>query len=378
MSRRTIAVATGSRAEFGLLRPVMSAIDRHPRLDLQVLVTGCHLLPPETVGEVRDAFHVDAEIPMQRAGESGRWSEAEALGRGIEGFARCLRRQPVDALVVLGDRVEALAAATAAAIGGVRVAHLHGGDRAPGIVDEGVRHAITKLAHLHLAASEQSAQRLVAMGEDPDRVHVVGSPALDDLASFPALDDDAYEQLGRPDIVLLLHPAGATAEQEQKLAERVLAACRAEGRVLALHPNHDPGRHGILAAIEAAALPHVAHLPRARFVGLLRRTGAIVGNSSAALIECAALGVPAVNVGPRQDGRERADNVIDVPDVEEADVRHAVRAALARPQSPVRHPYGVASTNAADRGPRGAGGRTASVLASFDNDRYPLTKRNTY
>ena len=285
-ARRTVAVVTGSRADFGLLRPVMRAVGEHPALDLKVVVTGTHLLRPQrTLDEVTAEFDVEAVIPMQRDWSTGRMADAAALGRGVSGFTAWLGNRAggagVDTVVVLGDRIEAFAAASAAAVGGVRVAHLHGGDRATGIADEGLRHAITKLAHIHLPATERSAQRIRDMGEDPDRVHVIGSPAIDGLQEIPALDEPAYEALGRPEIVFLMHPTGAEAAQEQAGAECVLALCRGAGRVLAMHPNHDPGREGIVAAISHSSAPAREHLPRRDFIGLLRRVRAIVGNSSA-------------------------------------------------------------------------------------------------
>jgi UDP-hydrolysing UDP-N-acetyl-D-glucosamine 2-epimerase len=379
-TRRTVAVVTGSRAEYGLLRPVMHAIRAHEGLDLRVVVTGTHLLRPlRTLDEVAADFDLDAVIPMQRPWAPDRLAEAGALGRGVSGLAAWLgneaaRRNAIDVIVVLGDRIEAFAAAAAAAVGGIRVAHLHGGDRAVGIADEGLRHAITKLAHIHLPATRTSARRIRDMGEDPVRIHVVGSPAIDGLDEIPPLGDEAYEALGRPQIVFLLHPSGGDASREQAGAERLLDLCRKAGRVLAMHPNHDPGREGILAAITASSVPAREHLPRREFIGLLRRAGVLVGNSSAGLIEGAALGVVCVNVGPRQDGRERPANVIDVPGAGSTDgkqVEAALAHGLTRPPGPVEHPYG-------DGRAGGAGARAARVLAEYDAAQHPLTKRNTY
>ena len=369
-----IAVATGSRAEFGLLSPVMQAIDDHPDLDLRVLVAGAHLLPPElTVREVAAAFDVAARIPMQEPGATSRGQDALALGRGVSGFAAWLREHPVAVMVVLGDRIEAFAAAAAASVAGVRVAHLHGGDRAQGIADEAIRRAITGLAHIHLPATEQSAARIVAMGERPARVHVVGSPAIDGLTRMVPLSDEAYDALGAPEIIVLQHPLGRTPATEQAVAASVLDACRRAGRVLAIHPNHDPGREGIMAAIHAAGLSECGHLSRRDFVGLLRRARLLVGNSSAGLIECAALGVTSVNVGPRQAGRERPDNVLDVPEPSPDDgsiVAEAIAIGLSRSggMDPAVHPFGSGD----------AGRRTAAILASLDTEIHGLAKKSTF
>ena len=366
---KTVAVVTGSRAEYGLLRTVMRAIAEHPALALRVLVTGAHRLGAEpTSREVAAEFEVAAEIEMQRAGDSGRLADAVALGRGVAGFAAWLGENPVDVVVVLGDRIEAFAAVAAATVGGVRVAHLHGGDRAEGIADESIRHAITKLAHLHLAATEASARRIEAMGEVPSRIHVVGSPAVDELEAFPALADDAWEALGRPQIVVLHHALGRAPACERSVAERLLAACVGAGRVLALGPNHDPGREGIVEAIAAAGVPWREHLPRREFVGLLRRASVLVGNSSAGLIEAAVLGVPCVNIGPRQAGRERPDNVADVTEVDNSKLEAALSDALARGRRSLAHPYGDGR----------AGRRVAGILAGLDPAACPLTKHNRY
>lgn len=347
---RRVAVVTGTRAEFGLLRPVMAAIADRADLELCVVAAGAHLIPPgESYREVKAAFSIAEIVPMQVVGRTGRLEDAQSLGRGVERFARAFERLRPDWVLVLGDRIEAFAAASAAAVGGIALAHIHGGDRAEGVADESMRHAISKLAHLHLAATPASAERLVRMGERPERVHVTGSPALDDLPLMPALTDDAFAELGSPTAVLLMHPVGRLAEVEEAAAAAALEALDGE-RVLALHPNHDPGREGTRRALEnaAASLTLRTHLPRATFVGLLKRLsdptpspgGVLVGNSSAALIEAAALRLPAVDIGPRQAGRERPPNVVHAAFETPAAIREAIAAARALDRSALTHPYG--------------------------------------
>ncbi len=369
-SRRTVSVVTGTRAEFGLLVPVMRAIETHAALDLEVLVTGTHLLPPaRTIDEVAARFPVAATIPMQEPGQVGRDADAIATGRGVTGFAARFAAHRPGVVLVLGDRIEAFAAAAAAAIAGIHVAHLHGGDRAEGVADESMRHAITKLAHVHLPATPASLHRIIAMGEEASRAHLVGSPAIDGLDGMTALDPDAYAALGHPEIVMLLHPTGADPGTERARATGLIARCREAGRVLALHPNHDAGREGILAAIEAApGLAHRPHLDRPTFVGLLRRARVLVGNSSAGLIECAALGRAAVDIGRRQAGREHAGNVIRCPDWEPDAVAAAIASALAAPPFTGPHPYGDGH----------CGERVAAVLAAAHSDNHPIVKRCTY
>ncbi len=366
-----VAVVTGSRAEFGLLRPVMHAVRARPDLELLVLAAGSHLIQPAlTFREVKREFDVADSIPMQIAGRTGRVEDAEALARGVARFTRSFDRLRPDWTLVLGDRIEPFAAACAAAVGGFALAHVHGGDRAEGIADESMRHAITKLAHLHFPATTTSAQRLVRMGEPEHRVHMVGSPAVDELASIPPLADDRYAELGHPEIVFLMHPVGRHAELEEAAAAAGLAALDGR-RVLALHPNFDPGRQGILRAI--SAVPSREHLPRGEFVGLLKRLasvgGVLVGNSSAGLIEAAVLGVRVVNVGPRQSGRERSDNVVQAGAETQDAVAQALRQAQDLNISRGSHPYGDGS----------AGRKIASILAATDpRDPTLLRKLCTY
>jgi len=380
---RRVAVVTGSRAEFGLLMPVMRAIGARPDLRLMVIAAGSHLVGPVlTYREVKAAMGdavVDA-VPMQTIGKTGRFADVESLGRGVSRLGRSFERVAPDWVVVLGDRIEAFAAAAAASVGGIAVAHIHGGDRAEGVADEAMRHAVTKLAHLHLAATEQSAARIVRMGEKPEHVRVVGSPAMDGLADIPELTDEQDAELGRPEVVFLMHPVGRADEHEEGAVaaaiEGVLAAWPG-ARVLALHPNLDPGRAGVVRALETAErIPGfrvVPHLPRGRFVGLLRRVagrgGVLVGNSSAALIEGAGLGVPAVDIGPRQSGRERAGNVVAVLGESAAAVGAAVMAARKIDRQGIVHPYGVGD----------AGVRIAQAVAGVNpHDPRLLRKRCAY
>lgn len=367
--RRRIMIVTGTRAEYGLLRSVIEAVRAHEHLDLQLVATGTHLLPPAwTIDEVRSTFPVLATVEMQQLDETGRLADVAALGRGITGFAALFEDISTDIVLVLGDRIEALAAAAAASIGGLRVAHLHGGDRAEGVADEAMRHAISKLAHLHFPATPTSAERLARMGEDPASIFTVGSPALDELAEASPLDDARYEELGSPEILLLHHPIGDSDEREEERMDTLIRCARSAGRTLVLHPNHDPGRDGIMHAIAQSGCQPLAHLPRREFLGLLRRIRLLLGNSSAGLIECAAIGVPVVNVGVRQNGRERAVNVTEVAEITEGALAASLAHAMSTGHTVVDHPFGDGR----------AGERIAHLLATLPLDAMPPRKRNTY
>lgn len=366
---RRIAVVTGTRAEYGLLRPIMHGIERHDDLDLRTIVAGAHLLPPShTIEEVRGEFTIDAEVPMQEPDATARVDDARALGRGITSMADLWARVEPDVVLVLGDRIEAFAAASSAAVAGIRVAHVHGGDRAEGVADESMRHAVSKLAHIHFPATGRSTERLIAMGEVPLSVHLVGSPAIDELDDMGALSDDEYAVIGSPHIVVLLHPTGEDEEEEWSRATSLLRLCSAAAPTLALYPNHDPGRAGIVTAIEESGAPNETHLERARFIGVLRRCRALVGNSSAGLIECAALGVPAINIGPRQAGREKPRNVIDVPDWDLGEIDIAIEQACHAARAEPDDRYGDGQ----------CGQKVAAILATLDESHHPLHKRNSY
>ena len=369
---RKIAVVTGTRAEWGLLRPVCAAIRAERGLALQVLAGGAHLLAPaRTIDEVRAFAPALVEFPMQVAGETGRLADARALGRGIAVLSDQFAGISPDVVVVLGDRIEAFAAASAAAVGGIRVAHIHGGDRAEGVADESMRHAITKLAHIHFPASPESAQRILSLGEHPATVHLVGSPAIDGLADAAALSDARFDELGSPEFLVLLHPCGRDESVEHADACDVLDAALAHGRVLAIAPNSDPGRGGVVRAISErlGSLRVADHLPREQFVGLLKRSElkALVGNSSAGIIEASAIGTPVVDVGTRQRGRERGRNVVGCAVVERDAVMEAISEAVMSPRRTMS-PYGDGTASA----------RIAAVLGSLDESRHPVAKLNAF
>lgn len=360
--RKRVIFVTGSRAEFGLLVPVIDGAMALAELDVMVVAAGSHLVSPAlTFRDVKKKYEVADSIPMQVAGRVGRLEDVQSLGRGIARFGRSFELLEPDWVVVLGDRIEAFAAATAASVGGIPVAHLHGGDVAEGVADEAMRHAITKLAHLHLAASEDAARRIRMMGEPAARIVVTGSPAIDGLGAVEPMSDQDAAELGDPEAILMLHGTGRTDEQEEATADATLQALEGR-RVLWLAPNLDAGRHGIVRAMNSAGPRALVreHLVRDRFLSLLarlaKRGGVMVGNSSAALIECQALGLPAVNIGPRQGGRERGSGVVDASGESVEAIRAALERAMALDRSTITHPFGDGS----------AGERAAAAIARVD------------
>jgi UDP-hydrolysing UDP-N-acetyl-D-glucosamine 2-epimerase len=340
----------------------MRAISDHPRLELQLVVTGMHLLREfgHTVDDVvRDGWRVDARVRMQ-AGSDAACDQAEGLARGVSGVARFLHRAKSDIVVVLGDRIEAMAGALAAVTTGRILAHIHGGDVAPGDFDESLRHAITKLAHIHLAASRKAARRIKRLGEPAERVHVVGAVGLDRLRELLAEEPPRRGPSG--EALLVYHAWGRSAEDEARTMTAILKSAQASGlRRTILYPNTDRGHRGVLRAIERHRREYgddevrvVRSLPRDDYLRALIRADVLAGNSSSGILEAPLAGTPTVNVGKRQAYREPGGTSV----IQCGESERAVRAALRRAMS-MRTRRGGRSVYGDGR----AGERIAEILA---------------
>jgi len=354
VSTRRICAVTGSRADFGLLAPVLRLVRDAPDLSLSLVATGMHLADAfgGTVDEIEAAgFVVDARVPVLEAGD-GAEAVTRAIGRGVIGFAELLPRLAPDMLLVLGDRYEILAAVQAALIARVPVAHIAGGDVTEGAFDDAIRHAITKMAHLHFATNAESARRIRQMGEDPARVHVTGSPGIDALLAVEPLPRaDFFEAVGlepRPhNIVLTYHPVTLDPAGSLPGLDALLSALDGLGDAVGMivtGPNADTdGRllGGRLAAFATARPNAVFHrsLGHRRYLSALRHVDAVVGNSSSGLYEAPSFGLPTVNIGDRQTGRLKAASVVDCPPEADA-IAAAVRRALDTGRSAPENPYG--------------------------------------
>jgi len=322
--KRRIGLITGTRAEYGIYRPVLEAITKQPRLELQLFVTGMHLLRKfgYTVREIeKDGWPIAGRVRLQGEKDDA-FGQSRGLGRAITGLTNHFARLKTDIVLVMGDRIEAFAGAAAATASQLVLAHIHGGDKAVGIQDEAYRHAISKLAHVHFAATKGAKERLIRLGEEKFRIYQTGSPAVDNLSEIICRDELELSRWAgfdvREDFALVLqHPAGGTGRQEEKRMAQTLRACGGKGlQVLILYPNSDPGFSGIVRASQRYGKREgyrlLKHVPRGVYMGLLERARMLVGNSSSGLIEASCLNVDVVNVGPRQTGRERGANVIDV------------------------------------------------------------------
>ena len=320
--KRRICFVTGTRAEFGLMESTLRAIRQHPKLQLQIVVTGMHL--DRRYGRSADGivFPINATVPW-RAGKGTPLETAQATGRAISELARTFEALASDVVLIVGDRVEAFAAASAAHLGGRIVAHVHGGDRALGQVDDSLRHAITKLSHIHFAATEQSASRIRSLGEDVWRAIRVGAPGIDGIRKKGDIrekgDSPPFLRRITASALVILHPADANEWLEHDRARLVLNAIASIPfpRIIIIHPNNDPGSRGIARCWDEHAndprLEIHRNLHRAKFLGLLRHATVLIGNSSSGIIEAASFGTPVIDIGPRQLGRERSGNVTNVP-----------------------------------------------------------------
>jgi UDP-hydrolysing UDP-N-acetyl-D-glucosamine 2-epimerase len=334
---RTIAVVTTGRQDWGILHSTCAAIRGHPELELRLIAGGMHLSERHgrTVELIReDGFEPDAELDWLGRGPDPPAHVQAAAALGLIG--ECLRTDPPGAVLVVGDRFETAAAALAATVSRMPIAHLHGGEQTLGAFDDALRHAITKLSHLHLVSQDEHARRVVALGEDPATVHVVGAPGLDaavreDLPDRAALERELGIALRPPLIVVTVQPATLDPNPAAVAGAVAEAMDRVDATYLITLPNADPGGEEVRSTLLVAAATDrrraVEALGERRYWGLLRIADAMLGNSSSALVEAPAVDLPAVNIGDRQLGRHRESNVIDTP-AEPRAIAEALRTAL--------------------------------------------------
>jgi UDP-N-acetylglucosamine 2-epimerase (non-hydrolysing)/GDP/UDP-N,N'-diacetylbacillosamine 2-epimerase (hydrolysing) len=351
---RSICAVTGSRADYGLLLPVLRGIQQHPSLELQLVAGGSHLEPRfgHTVDAIRaDGFSIDASIALGLEGDDN-ITVSRALARMIDGMGEVLDRLRPDLLLVLGDRYEILGAVQAALIARIPVAHIAGGDLTEGAFDDAIRHAISKMAHLHFVTNAQAAQRVRQLGEDPAHVHLSGSPGIDQLLHTPRLTQAELEQrlgmtLRRRNLAITFHPPTLDAASAASQVGQLLAALQALGDDTGLvftGANADPAGQTVNAMVAAFvagrdnAVQHLS-LGQQAYYSLLENVDAVVGNSSSGLYEAPSFHTPTVNIGDRQQGRLKADSVIDCPPETEAIVR-AIEHAWDMDCSAVQNPYG--------------------------------------
>ena len=373
---RKIIYLSGTRADFGLMKSALLLLG--PMADLSVAVTGMHLDSSfgHTIDDIRAAgLRICGEVAID---VKTRTPESMSVGIGecLIGMTALLQRERPDMLVLLGDRGEMLAGAIAALHLGIVCVHIHGGERS-GTVDEPVRHAISKLSHYHLVATNESRDRLIRMGERPETVHVTGAPGLDGLVALADKSIDDVKMalrlpLSRPFILTVFHPVVQQAQDAYTQTSSLLLALKRAGLpVIWLEPNSDAGSSEILKALADTGLPtgsnQLKHMKRDMFCAAMKHCAVMVGNSSAGIIEAASFSTPVVNVGDRQRLRERSANVVDV-DTDVDAIYKAVAVALKAGKVPCDNRFGYGL----------AGPCIVGLLTTFSLDRSVLDKSNSY
>lgn len=324
MSRK-ICVVTGTRADFGLLRWLMQEIEHESELELQVLATGMHLSPEFglTYREIEQAgFVINAKVEMLLSADTAT-AVTKSMGLGLISYADAYERLAPDLIVVLGDRFEIFAAAAAALIAGIPVAHLHGGETTEGAFDEAIRHSITKMSHLHFVAAEEYRRRVIQLGEQPERVFLVGGLGIDAIKRMKLLDREALEasldfKFGPRNLLITFHPV--TLEGQKSSVEQMAELLAALGELDDTHmlftmPNADTGGRELAAMVKqfAASRQYVrvyTSLGQLRYLSCMQHVDAVVGNSSSGLAEAPSMGIATINIGDRQKGRISASSVI--------------------------------------------------------------------
>ncbi|MEZ8602548.1 MULTISPECIES: UDP-N-acetylglucosamine 2-epimerase [Vibrio] len=358
-----VAVFTGTRAEYGLLFWLLKDIQSDPDLTLQLLVSGMHLSPEfgETYQQIeKDGFKIDEKIEILLSSDSA-VGTAKSMGLGVLGFSDSLARLQPDVLVILGDRFEALAAAQTAMILRIPIVHLHGGEITEGAYDDAIRHAITKLSYLHGTSTDEYRQRVIQLGEAPERVRNVGAIGLDhlkraDFMSLGELGESLNFSLTKPFFLVTYHPVTLGNEAPEEAFQALLDAlnCFPEHQVILTYPNADDGGRRIIPMLEAYAASQpdrvlaIPSLGQVRYLSAVKYAAAVIGNSSSGIIEVPAFDVPTVNIGSRQKGRLAAKSVLHC-ESNRADIERAIRSANEREYKDtaeeIENPYGQGNTS---------------------------------
>ena len=356
LAKRKIIVTTGTRAEYGILRPILREIIKRKKLELILVVTGTHLSKKYgmTINEIKkDKFKIYETFKFLPNDDTG-FSVAKSLGEYVIQFAKIFKKVKPDINLILGDRDEMLASAIAAYHMNIPNAHIHGGDVSRNI-DEYTRHAITKISNIHFPSTEKSKRRIVKMGENPKFVFLTGSPSIDELRSNKILNKKQFEnkygfQVTKNLIVLIQHPVTTQIANTKKHIQNTLKAIEYFGyTTIIIAPNSDAGSNTIFQNIRHFAKSHnfvkiFPSLPRSDYLYLIKNCGVLVGNSSSGLIEASYFGTPAVNIGIRQQGREKSKNVFDAKSESVISIKRAILRALKKNTKP-SYLYGIGNAS---------------------------------
>ena len=339
-ARRKIAVVTTSRADYGHLYWPLRELAAHPEVELGVIALGPHLSPEfgNTIAEIeREGFPIKARIECLLSSDTDT-GMAKTIGVAILSLADTLSAWRPDLMLLIADRYEMLAPASVAVSLRIPIAHIEGGEVSQGAIDDQIRNALTKLAHIHFTSTETARRRVIAMGEEPWRVHHAGAPSLDHLQRSKLLDRATLESrlgiaLQSPTILAAWHPVTILRDTNAEADALFAALVQFPGQIIFVYPNADAGSHALIERTHAlaAARPNThifINLDAVTYWSLLGQVDVMIGNSSSGIMEAASFGLPAVNVGMRQQGRERARNIVDVP-AETAAITTGLKRALA-------------------------------------------------
>jgi UDP-hydrolysing UDP-N-acetyl-D-glucosamine 2-epimerase len=321
--KRTVAVVTSSRADYSHLYWPLHDLAQHPDVELKLIVLGAHLAPQfgETVKEIeKDGLAIAARLECLLSSDTD-VGMAKTLGVAVLALADLLGQMRPDLLLLIADRYEMLAPASVALTLRIPIAHIEGGEISEGAIDDAVRNALTKMSHIHFTSTEGARARVVAMGEEPWRVHRAGAPSLDHLRrsrllSVHELEEKLQISLQRPTIIVAYHPVTIVRDTTQEAESLFAALENVDAQVLFCYPNSDAGSHALMHRTRAFLATRndarvYVNLDAVTYWSLLRHVALLIGNSSSGIMEAASFGLPVVNVGFRQKGRERARNVLD-------------------------------------------------------------------
>lgn len=377
---RKILYITGTRADYGLMRSVLFEMEKNPDIDLELAVTGMHLMKEfgMTLNDIKKdgfKFHtVDATFH-----EDNKSSMVNFIGEFIKLLSQLVLKINPDIILLLGDRGEMLGGAIVGAYLSIPTAHLHGGE-ITSTVDEYARHAITKMVNIHLPATEKSAERIIKMGENPDNVFVVGAPGLDYILNEKLIDPQIISEkynnldLSKPIVLLVQHPTTLESKSAAQQARETLdALVELENQTIIIYSNADAGGRKIIEIIKNYENYHFIQtyksIPSIEYLSLMNVASVMVGNSSSGIIEAPSFKLPAVNIGSRQEGRERASNVIDVNHDRE-EIKNAIGKAIYDKKfkeilQNSENPYGDGKT----------GKRVADILSNITLDNKLMKKK---
>jgi UDP-hydrolysing UDP-N-acetyl-D-glucosamine 2-epimerase len=355
MPMRKIAVVTTSRADYSHLYWPLHDLSRHLDVDLQLIAMGPHLSPEfgRTIAEIEnDGFAIAARIECLLSSDSD-IGMAKTIGVATLGLADCLGQMRPDLLLLIADRYEMLAPASVALALRIPIAHIEGGEISEGAIDDAVRHALTKMSHVHFTSTLEARTRVIALGEEEWRVHRAGAPSIDHLRRNPLLSREQLEaqlhlSLAKPSALVAYHPVTIVRDTTQEADALFDALLEVPGQILFSYPNADAGSRELIRRTEQflAQRPDArvfVNLPALTYWSLLRQVDLMVGNSSSGIMETPSFALPTVNVGMRQQGRERARNILDAaPDKADilAKVAHARRELFRRSLDGMHNPYG--------------------------------------